>query len=211
MHKFTIIKQAGGLAANQGLGVLNPGLLEYVDGELDLVALGKVLGGINKQYLSLRHFSLNPAVGLARLGCENTVELESATAYPCGFLGGATRYCLVPLGVLVEGGLSGLHKYRDTFDNHAKDGCDSTFLHLVQDGDRFHERIIAPFGPENPQMLQLEVDRFEQLYLGSGYTRDMLVADTCVMELRPVGLNLSNGDTLVCYAYRETAGSLYDF
>jgi hypothetical protein len=112
--------------------------------------------------------------------------------------------------VLVESGLPGLLKYHDTFDNHAKDGCDSTFLHLIPDGERFHERVIAPFGPEQPQLLEFEVDRFEQLYLGSGYTLEMLVADNAVMTLRPVGLKLSNGDTLVCYAYRETAGSIYD-
>jgi hypothetical protein len=209
MHKFTIVKQSGSPAVNEGLGVLNPQLLEYLAGELDLVALSPVLGGINKQYLALRHLSLNPIVGLFRLGCENTSELEAATAYPCGFLGGMTRHCLVPLGVLVESGLTGLHKYRDVFDNHAKDGCDSTFLHLVPDSERFQEHVLAPFGPEHPQLLQFEVDRFEQLYLGSGYTRDMLVADNSVMTLRPVGLKLSNGDTLVCYAYQEAAGSVY--
>jgi len=210
MHKFTIVKQSAGAAVNKGFGVLNPALLDYLAGELDLIALSKVLGGINKQYLALRHLSLNPIVGLVRLGCENAGELDAATAYPCGFLSGATRHCLVPLGVLVEGGLPGLHKYRDTFDNHAKDGCDSTFLHLVTDYDRFHERLIAPFGPDQPELLQFEVDRFEQLYLGSGYTLDMLMADSAVMTLRPVGLKLSNGDTLVGYSYREAPGSVYD-
>jgi hypothetical protein len=187
-------------------GRLNPDICAYIAEEPDLLQLGRVFGGINKQYLALSHLSLNPAVALKRMGCLNVDELRAASQYDCGFLGpGSGRNCLVPLGVVVNQGIPGLRKYDEAFKDGGRDGTLPHVLHLLPDGSRFDDRLLI--GPDlegdGCRPMQYSIDRFEQLYVGSGYTREMLATGKGRMELHPAALSLSNGDTLLAYAYKD--------
>lgn len=206
MHTFSVLKDQNPSLKTVSYGLLNPKVQAYIAEEPDLLELGKTFGGINKQYLALSHLSLNPAVALKRMGCLNVDELRAATSYDCGFLGqGSSRNCLVPLGIVVNQGIPGLRKYDEAFKDGGRDGTLPHLLHLLPDGDRFDDRLLL--GPDlegdGCRNMRYDVNRFEQLYVGSGYTREMLVADGIRMELYPVGLRLCNGDTLLAYAYRE--------
>lgn len=206
MKTFSIVKAPKPLANKASFGRLNPDVCAYIAEEPDLLQLGRVLGGISKQYLALSHLSLNPAVALKRMGCLNVDELRAASQYDCGFLGpGAVRNCLVPLGVLVNEGLHGLRKYEGAFKDGGRDCAFPHLLHLLPDAIRFDSRLMI--GPDleddGCRPLQYSVNRFEQLYVGSGYTREMLAAGDGNMELYPAGLKLSNGDTLLAYAYKN--------
>lgn len=203
MHAFTILRTAGqpdGAAA--AFQALNVELSAFVAEELDLAALAETFGGINNQYLSLSHLSRHPAMGLRNLGCTNVDELLQASGYYCGFMGdNAIRYALVPLGVVTS--LEGLRKYGEAFDEHHKDGTTSNLLHVVLDAHRFLEDVLsAPDASELGLKPSCEVTHYEQLYLGSGYTREMLAQGKVCMELCPVWLSLSNGDRILAYAYK---------
>jgi hypothetical protein len=214
MQTFSIVKAptpsaTTAVLANKAMfGRLNPDICGYIAEEPDLIPLGRTLGGVNKQYLALSHFSLNPAVALKRMGCLNVDELRTASQYECGFLGpGASRNCLVPLGVVVNQGIPGLRKYDEAFKDGGRDGTYPHVLHLLPDARRFDDRLLI--GPDlegdGCMPVQYSVNRFEQLYAGSGYTREMLATGDGRMELYPVGLNLSNGDMLLAYAYKDLA------
>jgi hypothetical protein len=75
----------------------------------------------------------------------------------------------------------------------------------LPDGSRFDDRLLI--GPDlegdGCRPMQYSIDRFEQLYVGSGYTREMLATGKGRMELHPAALSLSNGDTLLAYAYKD--------
>lgn len=208
MHTFSIQTNPNPSASIAAFGRLNPAICAYIADEPDLRLLGRILGGVNKQYLALSHLSLNPAVALKRMGCLNVDALCAASEYDCGFLGpGSRRYCLVPLGIVVNQGISGLRKYDGAFEGGGRDGTRPELLHLLPDAVRFDDRLLP--GPdadgEGGAPEQYPVNRFEQLFAGSGHTRDMLAAGAASMELRPVGLELCNGDTLLAYAYRDMA------
>lgn len=200
MHAFTILRTAGqqdGVAA--AFQALNFNLSAFVAEEIDLAALTETFGGISNQYLSLSHLSRHPAVGLRNLGCTNVDELMQASGYYCGFMGdNAIRYSLVPLGVVTS--LEGLRKYGEAFDEHNKDGTTSNLLHVVPDAHRFLEDVMS--APELQLKPSCQVTHYEQLYLGSGYTREMLAQGKVCMELCPVWLSLSNGDKMLAYAYK---------
>lgn len=204
MHTFKVLKALNkDAAATQGFNVLNKDLTNYIPGELDLVELGSCFGGVNKQYIALHHLSLHPAVGLKRMGCENVDELLQASRYACGFLGnGETpHYALVPLGIVVNKGVPGLKKYGEAVDKFAKNGVCADSLHLLPDGSRFSPEVLQNSFSDDGE-LHYHVNRFEQMYLGSGFTREMLAARETSAVLRAVGVNLSNGDTLLAYAYK---------
>lgn len=212
MHSFSVTKDIKPSEHNAAFGHLNAGAQAYFAEELNLLELGRVFGGINKQYLGLSRFSLNPAVALKRMGCQNVDELLAAARYDCGFLGpGSSRYCIVPLGLVVNEGVRGLQKYRDAYKKFTKDETLPDCLHLLPDYQRFDEDVlrlsthVVSRDGEGDLPLQYQVSRFEQLFAGSGYTREMLAAGDTYMELRPVGLNLTNGDTLLAYAYMDVS------
>ena len=204
MHSFKILpKDTNNNFDSKAYCFLNKNVGKVIAEEVDLLELGQYFGGINKQYLSLNHLSLNPAVALKRFGCTNTDPLLQISAYPCGFLPeGILRYSLLPIGIVVNEGIPGLHKYGEAVDAHGKNGICSDALHLLSDGERF-----------SPELLQNDIaddggpyyhlTRFEQLYMGSGYTREMLGEQRCRVTVQPVGLNLDNGDMLLAYAYRK--------
>jgi hypothetical protein len=200
MHTFTILRATAQQAdVGSAFQALNVDLSTFVVEELDLAAVSETFGGINNQYLALSHLSRHPAVGLRNLGCTNVDELMQASGYYCGFMGdNAIRYSLVPLGVVTS--LPGLQKYGEAFDEHNKDGTTSQLLHLVPDSDRFIEDAMA--APELGLQPSCQVTSYEQLYFGSGYTREMLAGGQMQMQLCPVWLSLSNGDRLLAYAYR---------
>lgn len=201
MHTFTILRNAGTSSVDaQSFQALNQDLSGFIDEEVDLLALGQTLGGVNQQFLALDHLSLHPGVGLRRIGCTNVDELLQATGYHCGFMGDdAVRYGLAPLGIVTS--LPGLQKYGPAFDKHCRDGTTSAHLHVVPDGERFHEAVLLsdPAGDGGPVF---KVSRFEQLFLGSGHTRKMLSQGLNSTQLAPVSLMLSNGDALLAYAYK---------
>jgi hypothetical protein len=206
MQTFSIVRAPEPSANTAAFGRLNADICGFIAEEPDLLQLGRILGGINKQYLALSHFSLNPAVALKRMGCLNVDELRAAAQYDCGFLGpGSSRSCLVPLGIVVNEGIPGLRKYDEAFKDGARDGIYPEHLHLLPDSKRFDDRLLI--GPDlegdGCRPVHYSVDRFEQLYVGAGYTREMLANGDGRMQLHPVGLSLSNGDTLLAYAYKD--------
>jgi hypothetical protein len=204
MHTFKVQQQTAEQAFDtKAFCALNKDVGSFISEEVDLVELGRCLDGVNKQYLSLHHLSRHPGVGLKRMGCDNVDVLLQATGYLCGFLGGSVAsYAVAPLGIVVNEGVHGLRKYGEAFDTHAKDGSSSDVLHLLSDGERFFEDLLLGVNPDETGP-QYAVTRFEQLFLGSGYTREMLAAGLEGSHLRPVGLKLSNGDTLLSYAYKQ--------
>jgi hypothetical protein len=201
MHTFTIQRHTAAPSINaHAFQALNAKLSDFIAQEVDLLELGRTFGGVNNQYLSLGHLSLHPSVGLRRFGCTNVDELLEASGYLCGFMGdNAVRYALVPLGIVTT--LSGLRKYGEAVDKHSRDGVSAEHLHVLSDGDRFYEDALQPGGPKEDGLFYW-VSRFEQLFLGSGHTREMLSQGTVSTQLCPVSLLLSNGDTLLAYAYK---------
>lgn len=200
MNRFIILQSSTPNPDVLPFGKLNPKVCHLLEGDLDILALGQVFGGVNKQFLSLHHLSLNPLVALSRLGCTNTQELASASQYLCGFLG-VTRQFVLPLGIVVNGGIPGLRKYDEAFERHARDGARPETLHLLPDGQRFAEENLFDDSEQSEIGIVCRVNRFEQLYLGSGCTREMLAGGDSDAVLSPVSLTLSNGDTLAAYAY----------
>lgn len=210
MHTFKILKPPEASRKFVDFGFLNRDLSSYISEEPNLLELGRCFGGINKQYLSLHHLSLNPFAALRRLGCDDAVELHEVSSYTCGFLGdGLTRNSLVPLGVVVNDGIRGLRRYGEAFDKYAKYGRTSEYLHLLPDGERFTQEVLTgsdlfvPCSEVDTEDLCYSINRFEQLFVGSGCTRKMLADGEPFSVLRPVGLALDNGDTLLAYAYRQ--------
>ena len=206
MHSFKILpKDPESDFDNSAFCFLNKNVGKVIAQDVDLMELGQHFDGVNLHYLSLHHLSLNPGVALKRIGCNNTDPLLQISAYNCGFLtSGTPRYSLVPLGIVVNEGVPGLKKYRAAFDAHAKNGARSEGLHLLTDGQRFAPEMLQNDFSDDGS-LQYQPTRFEQLYLGSGYTREMLGEKLCPVTLQPVGLNLDNGDMLLAYAYSKHA------
>lgn len=114
---------------------------------------------------------------------------------------GAKRYALMPLGIVTS--LSGLQKYGEAVDKHSKDGTSREHLHVLPDGERFLAELLQGAGsPENGGRFYW-LSRFEQLFLGSGHTREMLNQGCVSTYICPVSLLLSNGDTLLAYTYKS--------
>lgn len=209
VSKFEVlIKTVPNCAESNLFAKLAPAVEDYITGECDLVALGKQLGGIGRQFLSIHHLSLNPMIGLQRLGCINADILMRRSEYPCGFMRGAPpRSSLVPLGIVTTEGVQGLLKYHAAVDACRMKRITSNVLHCLTDDQRFYEEVLQGPNPETASwgeiVPQYNVSRFEQLFAGSGYTAQMLAAGDTYTELRPVMLALSNGDNLLAYAFKQ--------
>lgn len=197
MHTFTVKKLDAGQSPEARFAFLNAKLGEYVQGAFDLAEL-RLSGEIQGEpmlYLGLSRFSLLPGRALKLAGCFNARELMQSCEYPCGMLGGYLRHAFVPLGIVTT--LEGLDKYSDALAT-ATSGSD-TALDVVADIERFD----IPMLEAHDLTFEVWLSRFERIYLGSGYTWQMLCKQPmdCCAVAEPVYLALSNGDRLVGFAF----------
>jgi hypothetical protein len=110
-------------------------------------------------------------------------------------LGGDLRHSFVPVGIVTR--LDGLDKYGNALGLTSFAG--ETTMQVLRDIERFDIQLLET----HDISYEVWLTRFERVYMGCGHTWAMLCAlsGTPQTSVEPVGIALSNGDTLVGFAY----------
>lgn len=196
MHTFIALPAATPNGSLTRFGGLNPEFEQFSLDEFDLaeLRLGAGLAG-SRVFLGLPRLSLLPGRALKLLGCTNARELMLASQYRCGMLGGDLRYSFVPVGVVTS--VDGLEKYGKALGHCGPAG--ETAVQVLADIERFDIGLLEA----HDLTYEVWLTRFERIYLGCGHTWEMLctLSGAPASAVEPVGVALSNGDTLVGFAY----------